>query len=514
MLHELLLALLGHTGGVVLDIDGVYKINPTLEFISAEERVVLDHMLVLGSFYSRIRELLQKCDTEFLDRVFEQSEVHTAEKQQAGESVYVRALCEVVQDVLQVYENEVLHVEAEYLKTKVCNLGHITVRFSDQYVLFPEVILLLERIEEETLRGGKLLELTYQNSRHGSEIIRKFYVSASNRLYQTLASQLITWLLYGRLEDAFSEFFIAKNTPQTGVQRDTLSKDDFPAENEDWNTTFGIRTSMLPRTLIPLLVAEKILFIGKYVRVVSKTRNDAKHKVFRPEILRVISSLSDYEFSGFQEKIETIRAEAGKEFLSLFLREENILEHLTRLKDYYLLGRGEFFQVFIEESQGIFKLPPKHYSENDLNSKILPSVLMKLNWPDAVNQKLLGLIRFCLTRNGFDYKDLGNTLGLSIGGNIESGVPSMVRFRPQTVGPTTGSIFHSSTHNISSGFELSYSFKFQGFTDRSGLASTPMSQEAKERVLTPTLEKLQPMVACNCLALVLQSGIDPLRRFL
>lgn len=514
MLHELLLALLGHCGGVVMDIEGVFKINPTLEFISSQERTVLDQLLVLGSFYSRIRHLLQKDDDEFLDRVFSTQFAQAAgeDNSKNGSSIYVRALAEVIEEQLQIYESQVLAAEEEYLRTQVCNLGHLAVKFSEQYVIFPEIILLLESIEERRLRGGKLLELLYINSRHGSEIIRKFYVAASTRLYKVLASQLITWVLYGRLEDAFGEFFISKNTVLPNAV-EVVSKDEISNEHEDWNTAFTLRDQMLPRSLIPRSVADKILFIGKYVRVVTKTRSNTASSVFSPHILKTINSLSEYEFAGFQEKIETIRAEAGKQFLSLFLREENILEHLVRLKDYYLLGRGEFFQVFIEESQGLFKLPPKHYSENDLNSKILPSVLMKLNWPDAVTQKLLGLIRFCLTRNGFEYRDLGNTIGLSIGGSIEASVPHMIRFRPQLHGPTAGSVFHSAMHTISSGFELSSSFKFHGFIDRSA-AATPMSQEERDRVLTPTLEKLQPIIACNCVAMVLQSGIDPVGRVL
>ena len=53
--------------------------------------------------------------------------------------------------------------------------------------------------------------------------------------------------------------------------------------------------------------------------------------------------METFDFSTFEDSVECIRAEVGKQFLSMFVKEENILEHLRFLTDYYLLGRGDFY---------------------------------------------------------------------------------------------------------------------------------------------------------------------------
>jgi hypothetical protein len=43
--------------------------------------------------------------------------------------------------------------------------------------------------------------------------------------------------------------------------------------------------------------------------------------------------------------------------------------HLSALKDFFLLSKGEFVHEFLEESQAMFSLPPKPDSaESDVNS--------------------------------------------------------------------------------------------------------------------------------------------------
>ena len=53
--------------------------------------------------------------------------------------------------------------------------------------------------------------------------------------------------------------------------------------------------------------------------------------------------------------------------MDLILKEEKLMDHLKNLKDYYFLGRGEFYQIFIEESKNIMKLPPTSNAESEIN---------------------------------------------------------------------------------------------------------------------------------------------------
>lgn len=48
MLHELLLALFGTTGGVIIESDGRFIVNPKLTFLSPAEVELINRIVVLG----------------------------------------------------------------------------------------------------------------------------------------------------------------------------------------------------------------------------------------------------------------------------------------------------------------------------------------------------------------------------------------------------------------------------------------------------------------------------------
>lgn len=72
----------------------------------------------------------------------------------------------------------------------------------------------------------------------------------------------------------------------------------------------------------------------------------------------------------FQNTIEKIRFEVGSHLMQLLFKQEGLLEKLKILKDYFLLGDGQFFQIFVEESQSLMILPPNkntEQAENEIN---------------------------------------------------------------------------------------------------------------------------------------------------
>ena len=72
-----------------------------------------------------------------------------------------------------------------------------------------------------------------------------------------------------------------------------------------------------------------------------------------------------------------MRYDIATELLELMLKRENLVENLENLKNFYLMSKGEFYQVFIEESLTILKFMPKKDSEQIINNSILPNVFLK-----------------------------------------------------------------------------------------------------------------------------------------
>jgi hypothetical protein len=54
MLHEILLALLGTTGGIIIEADGKFIVNPKLTFITPAEAEMLNRIANIGALFKKI----------------------------------------------------------------------------------------------------------------------------------------------------------------------------------------------------------------------------------------------------------------------------------------------------------------------------------------------------------------------------------------------------------------------------------------------------------------------------
>ena len=151
MLHEILLALLGHTGSIFIkqhqtldDIndlshtaDGTLRFytNPSLGFISAAERQQLDALVELGAMYKQLSQFLDKYSginsklalqvalgrnqTHFVDRDQNSDDgQNPMEEEDLVVGVYVKAFCSGVTDLLKVYKQNLLALEQAYLNER------------------------------------------------------------------------------------------------------------------------------------------------------------------------------------------------------------------------------------------------------------------------------------------------------------------------------------------------------------------------------------------------------------
>ncbi len=75
--------------------------------------------------------------------------------------------------------------------------------------------------------------------------------------------QLSCWILYGVIEDHYNEFFIYKYKSEHEVEFEQNELENEEGNINDWDLCFSVRYSMIPKSLISIKLAEKILFIGK-----------------------------------------------------------------------------------------------------------------------------------------------------------------------------------------------------------------------------------------------------------
>lgn len=80
------------------------------------------------------------------------------EDEEALHGVYMKAFCSGVSEILQVYKEHLLAIEAEYLKDRSLTIVSLQLRLGLYAQLFPALIQLNSDIQEQGLRGGQLLD--------------------------------------------------------------------------------------------------------------------------------------------------------------------------------------------------------------------------------------------------------------------------------------------------------------------------------------------------------------------
>ncbi|KAG0517023.1 hypothetical protein BDA96_09G052300 [Sorghum bicolor] len=439
MLHELLLALLGFTGDFVLDAspprrraasqeaggdgdgdgDGevgpAFRLAPDLTFLQPSERTAIERLISLGFYYRELnRFATESRDLSWIQSSVDVSSPHS-EKTQKGKvrkgSVYRRAIANGITEILSVYRSAVLQVEQNLLSDPLPILATVTHGLNKFEVLLPPLYELVMEIEQKDIKGGQLLNLLHKRCHCGVPELQSCIQRLLWHGHQVMFNQLTSWMVYGILQDQYSEFFIRRQDDRDGEnessQRDVsdkfkhkLAKDTSLAS---WHTGFHVSLDMLPE-YIHMRVAESILFAGKAIRVlrnpspgatlqepVNQSQNSkgshgmqsfvggsgapkelpSFYNISAEELLpqaeadkidvmlKELKHSSEFHKRPFESAVGSIRTIAANHLWQLVVVRADLNGHLKALKDYFLLAKGDFFQCFLEESRPLMRLPPR-----------------------------------------------------------------------------------------------------------------------------------------------------------
>ncbi|KNA21461.1 hypothetical protein SOVF_042960 [Spinacia oleracea] len=298
MLHEILLALLGYTGDLIVDERecqnslGIlspdspvanfptFKLAPDLSFIAPSDRDVIERIISLGFYYRELDRFATKSRNLSWIRSasanvspLERSE-EISKRKSENQSVYRRAIANAIVEILSVYRSAVLQIEQKLLADPLPILATVTQGLNKFFVLLPPLYELILEIERDDVRGGKLLNLLHKRCHCGVPELQTCLQRLLWHGHQVMFNQLASWTVYGILQDPYGEFFIKceegrelgkdSSNPDMIRKLTRLSIED--SSLADWHLGFHISLDMLPE-YIHMRVAESILFAGKAVRV-------------------------------------------------------------------------------------------------------------------------------------------------------------------------------------------------------------------------------------------------------
>ncbi|MEE6503321.1 hypothetical protein FKM82_004799 [Ascaphus truei] len=427
MIHELLLVLSGYPGSIFTwNKRTGLQVSQDLPFLHPGETSVLSRLCKLGTDYIRFTEFIE----QYTGHV-QQQDHHPSQQGQPGlHGIYLRAFCRGLDSVLQPYRQALLDLEQEFLADPHLSISHITYSLDQFHLLFPSVMIVVEQIKSQKIHGCQILETVYKHSYGGLPPVRSALEKILAVCHGVMYKQLSAWMLHGLLLDQYEEFFV-KQGPSSGnvsAQPEEEEEDlgiggltgkqlrelqDLRLIEEEHMLApslkqFSLRVEMLP-SYIPVRVAEKILFVGESVQMfenqnanMSRTGSILKDQeyTFAAELHR-LKQQPLFSLVDFESVLDGIRSTVAEHLWKLMVEESDLLGQLKMIKDFYLLGRGELFQAFIDIAQHMLKTPPTAVTEHDINVAFQLSAHKVLLDDD----NLLPLLHLTIDYHGKEHKD-------------------------------------------------------------------------------------------------------------
>lgn len=264
-----------------------------------------------------------------------------------------QSLNSAIQDELQSYMSIIGVIENHVRKQEFAsrkNTGGITLRRC--MALLQETTLGLRILytivlESKDLIGGQILSLLKRYTHNGDEFVSKFSQRLLIKLSKPFYEILNHWISIGSLVDPYSEFFI--------LLGDHSSK---------WEGRFVLVDDKVPSYMTEKTTKE-IFEIGKtlyFIRVVCK---DNEWVDVRRTNLKPVEDYNDLE------NVITKSYWKVVEHLNIILKHDFHLDlHLLGLKDYLLLGKGDFVQVLVENAAPILDQPANRLLRHHLTSTL------------------------------------------------------------------------------------------------------------------------------------------------
>ncbi|CAD6897617.1 unnamed protein product [Tilletia caries] len=199
--------------------------------------------------------------------------------------------------------------------------------------------------------GGALVSVIHTYTFNGDPFIRQFTARLLEEVSKPFLHTLSRWIHEGELHDPFQEFFIQLNPDANGHGGfDVNGREAQPDVDAAllWQNKFSFRQEMLP-SFLGESFGQKIFSTGKSLNFIRHscgggdwiaTRNQLGGS--EPRNLRYT------DIAGLEATINSAYSIVSQRLLAIFLEKFNLMGHLTALKDYLMLTKGDFVDLLME----------------------------------------------------------------------------------------------------------------------------------------------------------------------
>ncbi|KAG6866477.1 hypothetical protein C0991_003995 [Blastosporella zonata] len=326
--------------------------------ISAPTKALIHRLSEVGYLYTRVEAYVRGTEAATVVGMIEQS------------------LCHHLQSQLTEYYRLIAILESQMATTvtgqedpegthDIGEISALTLRRLDVWINEWRLRMRMMSVCVESARdthGGALVNLIHGYADNGDPFVRKFTDQLLEEVSKPFFATLHKWLFSGELYDPFSEFFVALDQSMAHIQNvhpsslaggiGQLSVDGgFGGDSDDvsslresglrlWETKYQFQKEMLPM-FVGEAFGRKIFSTGKSLNFIRYSCHDSDWVVTREK-------MSDTGGTGLERSIDTAYQIASQRLFEVFIEKFKLLDHLSALKNYLLLGHGDFADRLME----------------------------------------------------------------------------------------------------------------------------------------------------------------------
>ncbi|KAI9172390.1 Spindle pole body component alp6 [Paramyrothecium foliicola] len=193
--------------------------------------------------------------------------------------------------------------------------------------------------ESETKTGGQLISLIHSfSSSNGDPVVAAFAERLLGSFTRPFYDILRHWIYDGELSDPYQEFFVRekKHNPETDKTR---------GSGNVWEDKYEIAKDMVP-SIITQDFAQKVFLIGKSLNFI---RHSCADSLWVEDYSKAASKQLQYgDTATLEAWIDEAYKTTMKRLMDLMTSKFHLFEHLKALKNYILLGQGDFIALLME----------------------------------------------------------------------------------------------------------------------------------------------------------------------
>ncbi|KAI0015123.1 Spc98 family-domain-containing protein [Xylariomycetidae sp. FL0641] len=193
--------------------------------------------------------------------------------------------------------------------------------------------------ESRTKHGGQIISLIHSfSTSHGDPMVGAFAERLLTPVTRPFYDILRYWIYDGELSDPYSEFFVQLKPEEEAPKGRTGSINV-------WQDKYQLAEPMVP-SIITTAFADKVVLIGKSLNFIRNSCGDAQWvESYSKETSK---ELRYGDTATLEAWIDDAYRTTMRRLMHLMITKFHIYDHLQGLKDYILLGQGDFIALLME----------------------------------------------------------------------------------------------------------------------------------------------------------------------